>query len=151
MLKKAFDVVILEYLWGNWVLLIFWNIVKRFQFYWSNQRFTINLENSVTEISIISCGVPILLPWLLWIYGNDMLMLVKCSLFQFAITCFCFSRIKALGLSKSSQMKILLTRLIGLSIINFTNKIDWFVHPVYFKMFQKVPKLETIHNNMQIN
>ena len=119
MLKKAFDVVILEYLWGNWVLLIFWNIVKRFQFYWSNQRFTINLENSVTEISIISCGVPIPLPWLLWIYGNDMLMLVKCSLFQFAITCVCFSRIKALGLSKSSQMKILLTRLIGLSIINY--------------------------------
>ena len=51
------------------------HIVKWFQSYLSNCKFTINLENSFSEVSNMSCGVPqgsTLGPFLLLIYVNDM-------------------------------------------------------------------------------
>ena len=46
-----------------------------FQSYLSNRKFTVNIQNSFSEISSISCGVPqgsILGPALFWNYVNDM-------------------------------------------------------------------------------
>ena len=56
---------------------------KWFNFYLSNCKFTINLENSFSEVSSTSCGVPqepILSPLLFLIYVNGILMVVKCNL-----------------------------------------------------------------------
>ena len=54
----------------------------------------INLENSSSEVSSISCGVPkgsILGPLSFSIYINDMLMTVKCNLFLYVDdTCLVF-------------------------------------------------------------
>ena len=65
-----------------------------FQSYLSNRKFTVNLENSFSEVSSISCGVPqgsILGPLLFLIYVNDMPMAVKCDLFLYADdTCLVF-------------------------------------------------------------
>ena len=60
--------------------------VKWFQSYLSNRKFMVNLENSFSEVSSISCGVPqgsILGPLLFLIYVKDMPMAVKCDLFIF--------------------------------------------------------------------
>ena len=68
--------------------------VKWFQSYLSNRKFTVNLENSFSEVSNISCGMPqgsILGPLLFLIYVNDMSMAVKCNLFLYADdTCLVF-------------------------------------------------------------
>ena len=61
--------------------------VKCFQSYLSNRKFTVNLENSFSEVSSISCGVSqqsILGPLLFLIYVNDMPMTVKCNLLLYA-------------------------------------------------------------------
>ena len=67
---------------------------KWFQSYLSNRIFTVNLENSFSEVSSISCGVPqgsILGPLLFLIYVNDMPMAVKYNLFLYADdTCLVF-------------------------------------------------------------
>ena len=58
-----------------------------FQAYLSNRRFTVNLGNSFSEISSISCGVPqgsILDPLLFLICVNDMLIAVNWNLFLHA-------------------------------------------------------------------
>ena len=66
---------------------------------------TVNLENSFSEVSSMSCGVPqgsILGPLLFLIYVNDMPMAVKCNLFLYADdTCLVFQSIM-LRISKSS-------------------------------------------------
>ena len=57
--------------------------VKWFNFYLSNCKFTVNLENSFSEVSSTSCGVPqgsTLNPLLFLIYVNGILMVVKCNL-----------------------------------------------------------------------
>ena len=53
----------------------------------SNRIFSVNLENSLSGISSVICGVPqgsILDSLLSLIYVNDMLMVVKCNLFLYA-------------------------------------------------------------------
>ena len=58
-----------------------------FQSYLSNLKFTVNLEDSFSEVSSMSCGVPqgsILGPLLFLIYLNDMPTVVKCNLFLYA-------------------------------------------------------------------
>ena len=68
--------------------------VKWFQSDLSNRKFTVNLENSFSEVSSISCGVPqgsILGPLLFLIYINDIPMAVKCNLLLYANdTCLVF-------------------------------------------------------------
>ena len=68
--------------------------VKRFQSYLSTHTFTVNLENSFSKVSSMSCSVPqgsILGPLLFLIYVNDMPMAVKCNLFLYADdTCLVF-------------------------------------------------------------
>ena len=56
-------------------------------FYLSNQKFSVNLQNSFSKISRIKCGVPqetMLGPLLLLIYVNDMPIAVKCNLLLYA-------------------------------------------------------------------
>ena len=64
----------------------------------------INLENSSSEVSSISCGVPkgsILGPLLFLIYVNDMPMTVKCNLFLYADdTCLVFQSKKVKDIEK---------------------------------------------------
>ena len=95
--------------------------VKRFHSYLSNRKFMVNLENSFSEVSNISCGVPkgsILDPLLFLIYVNDMPMAVKCNMFLYADdTCLVF-QVRMLRISKSSLMEILHIYVIGLLTIN---------------------------------
>ena len=68
--------------------------IKWFQSYLSNRKFSVNLENSFSEISSLLCGVPkgsVLGPLLFLIYVNDIPMTVKCNLFLLACdTCLVF-------------------------------------------------------------
>ena len=53
-----------------------------FQSYLSNRKFTVNIQNSFSEISSISCGVPqgsILGPAVFWNYVHDMPMSINSS------------------------------------------------------------------------
>ena len=87
-LQKAFETI------NHGILLrklniigIFNDTVKRFPSYLSNRKFSVNSENSFSEIFSIICGVPqasILGPLLFLIYLNDMPMTVKCNLFLYA-------------------------------------------------------------------
>ena len=89
-----------------------------FQSYLSNRKFTVNLENSFSEISSISCGVPqgsILGSLLFMIYVNDMSMAVKCNLFLYVDdTCLVFQSKNVKDIEK--QLKE-----------DFANVRDWFV------------------------
>ena len=61
--------------------------IKWFPSYLSNQKFSVKLENSFSEIWCIICGVPqaiILGPLLFLIYVTDMPMTVKFNLFLYA-------------------------------------------------------------------
>ena len=68
--------------------------VKWFQSYLSIRKFTLDLENSFSEVSSMPYGVPqgsILDSLLFLIYINDMTMAVKCNLFLYASdTCLVF-------------------------------------------------------------
>ena len=81
--KKAFDTINHDIVLKKLSIIGFSNhIVKWFQSYLSNRKFTENLENSISEVSNI-CGVPqgsILDPLLFCIYVNDMSMAFKCNL-----------------------------------------------------------------------
>ena len=83
-LQKAFDPIIRDILSKKLSIIGFSDhTVKWFQSYLSNRKFTVNLENSFSEVSSISCGVPqgsILGLLLFLIYVNDMLLAVKCDL-----------------------------------------------------------------------
>ena len=87
-LQKAFDTINHDLLLKKLSIISFSDhIVKWFQSYLSNRKFTVNLENSFSEVSSISCGVPqgsILGPLLFLIYVNDMPTAVKCNLFLYA-------------------------------------------------------------------
>ena len=65
--------------------------VKCFQSYVSNRKFTVNLENSFSKVSYISCGVSILGSLSFLIYVNDMLSAVKRNLLLYVDdTCLVF-------------------------------------------------------------
>ena len=117
----------------------------------------VNLENSFSEVSSISCGVPqgsILGPLLFLIYVNDMPMAVKCDLFLYADdTCLVFQSKNVKDIEKQLNE-------------DFANICDWFVDnklSIHFgedktKSFlfaskckiKKLQKLEIIYNKIQI-
>ena len=83
-LQKAFDTINHDILLKKLSIIGFSDhTVKWFQSYLSNRKFTVNLENSFSEVSNISCGAPqgsILGPVFL-VYVNDVPMAVKCNMF----------------------------------------------------------------------
>ena len=92
--------------------------VKWFQSYLSNRKFMVNLENSFSEVSSISCGVPqgsIIGPLLFLIYVNDMPMAIKCDLFLYVDdTCLVFQIKNVKDIEKQLNE-------------DFANIRDWFV------------------------
>ena len=131
--------------------------IKWFQSYLSNRKFTVNLENSFSEVSNISCGVPqgsILGPLLFLIYVNDMSMAVKCNLFLYADdTCLVFQSKNVKDIEKQLNE-------------GFAHICDWFVDnklSIHFgedktksilfaskSKIKKLKKLEIIYNNIRI-
>ena len=96
-LQKAFDTINHDIVLKKLSIIGFSDhTVKWFESYLSNRKFMVNSENSFSEISSVSCGVPqgsILSTLLFLIYFNDMLMEVKCDLFLYADdTCLVFQR-----------------------------------------------------------
>ena len=131
--------------------------IKWFQSYLSNRTFMVNLENSFSEISSISCSVPqgsILGPFLFLLYVNDMPMAVKCDLFLYADdTCLVFQRKNVKDIEKQLNE-------------DFASIWDWFVDnklSIHFgedktksilfaskRKIKKLQKLEIIYNNIRI-
>ena len=74
-LQKAFDPIIRDILSKKLNIIGFYDhTVKWFQSYLSNHKFTVNLEDSFSEVSSISCGMQqgaVLGPLLFLIYVND--------------------------------------------------------------------------------
>ena len=96
-LQKAFDTINHDIVLKKLSIIGFSDhTVKWFESYLSNLKFMVNLENSFSEISSVSCGVPqgsILSTLLFLIYFIDMPMEVKCDLFLYADdTCLVFQR-----------------------------------------------------------
>ena len=89
-LQKAFDTINHDKLLKKLSIIGFSDqTVKWFQSYLSNPKFMVNLENSFSEVSSISCGVPqgsVLGHLLFLIYVNDMPMAVKCDFFYMLMT-----------------------------------------------------------------
>ena len=118
-LQKAFDTINHDILLKKLSIIGFSDhTVKWFQSYLSNRKFMVNLENSFSEVSSISCGVPqgsILGPLLFLIYVNDMPMAVKCDLFLYADdTCLVFQSKNVKDIEKQLNE-------------DFANICDWFV------------------------
>ena len=155
---KAFDTINHDILFKKLSIIGFSNhTVKWFQSYLSNRKFTINLKNSFSEVSSISCGVPqgsILGPLLFLIYVNDMPMAVKCDLFLYADdTCLVFQSKNVKDIEKQLNE-------------DFANICDWFVDnklSIHFgedktksilfaskSKIKNLQKLEIICNNIQI-
>ena len=131
--------------------------VKWFQSYLSNRKFMVNLENSFSEVSSISCGVPqgsILGPLLFLVYVNNMRMAVKCDLFLYADdTCLVFQTENVKDIKKQLNE-------------DFANICNWFVDnklSIHFggdktksilfafkRKIKKLQKLEIIYNNIRI-
>ena len=80
-LQKAFDTINLDILLKKLSIIGFSDhTVKWFQSYLSNRKFTVNLENSFSEVSSMSCGAAqgsILGHLLFLIHVNDMPMAIK--------------------------------------------------------------------------
>ena len=157
-LQKAFDTINHDILLKKLSIIGFSDhTVKWFQSYLSNRKFTVNLENSFSEVSSISCGVPqgsILSPLLFLIYVNDMPMTVKCDLFLYADdTCLVFQSKNVKDIEKQLNE-------------DFANICDWFVDnklSIHFgedktksilfaskRKIRKLQKLEIIYNNIRI-
>ena len=155
-LQKAFDPIIRDILSKKLSIIGFSDhTVKWFQSYLSNHKFTVNLENSFSEVSSISCGVPqgsILGPLLFFIYVIDMPMAVKCDLFLYADdTCLVFQSKNVKDIEKQLNE-------------DFANICDWFVDnklSIHFgedktksilfaskRKIKKLQKLEIIYNNI---
>ena len=157
-LQKAFDTINHDILLKKLSIIGFSDhTVKWFQSYLSNRKFMVNLENSFSEVSSISCGVPqgsILGPLLFLIYVNDMPMAVKCDLFLYADdTCLVFQSKNVKDIEKQLNK-------------DFANICDWFVDnklSIHFgedktksilfaskRKIRKLQKLEIIYNNIRI-
>ena len=118
-LQKAFDTINHDILLKKVSIIGFSDhTVKWFQSYISNRKFIVNLENSLSEVSSISCGVPqgsILGPLLFLIYVDDMPMAVKCDLFLYVDdTCLVFQSKNVKDIEKQLNE-------------DFANICDWFV------------------------
>ena len=157
-LQKAFDTINHDMLLKKLIIIGFSDhTVKWFQSYLSNRKFTVNLENSFSEVSNISCGVPqgsILGSLLFLIYVNDMSMAVKCNLFLYADdTCLVFQSKNVKDIEKQLNE-------------GFAHICDWFVDnklSIHFgedktksilfaskSKIKKLKKLEIIYNNIRI-
>ena len=157
-LQKVFDTINHDILLKKLSIIGFSDhTVKWFQSYLSNRKFTVNLENSFSEVSSISCGVSqgsILGPLLFFIYVNDMTMSVKSYLFLYADdTCLVFQRKNVKDIKKQLNE-------------DFSNISDWSVDnklsihfgedktkPSLFsskRKIKKFQKLEIIYNNVRI-
>ena len=157
-LQKAFDTINHDILLKKLSIIGFsHHTVKWFQSYLSNRKFTVNLENSFSEVSNISCGVPqgsVLGPILLLIYVNDMPMAVKCNLFLYADdTCLVFQSKNVKDIEKQLNE-------------DFAHICDWFVDnklSIHFgedktksilfaskSKIKKLQKLKIIYNNIRI-
>ena len=156
--QKAFDTINHDILLKKLSIIGFSDhTVKWFQSYLSNRKFTINLENSFSEVSNISCGVPqgsILGSLLFLTYVNDIPMAVKCNLFLYADdTCLVFQSKNVKDIEKQLNE-------------DFAHICDWFVDnnlSVHFgedktksirfaseSKIKKLQKLEIIYNNIRI-
>ena len=157
-LQKAFDTINHDILLKKLSIIGFSDhTVKWFQSYLLNRKFMINLENSFSEVSSISCGVPqesILGPLLFLIYVNDMPMAVKFDLFLYADdTCLVFQYKTFKDIEKQLND-------------DFANICDWFVDhklSIHFgedktksilfaskRKIRKLQKLEITYNNIRI-
>ena len=157
-LQKAFDTINHDILLKKLSIIGFSDhTVKWFQSYLSNRKFTVNLENSFSEVSNISCGVPqgsIVGPLLFLIYVNDMPMAVKCNLFLYADdTCLVFQSKNVKDIEKQLNE-------------DFAHICDWFVDnklSIHFgedktksilfaskSKIKKLQKLEIIYNSIPI-
>ena len=128
-LQKAFDTINHDILLKKLSITVFPDdTVKWFQSYLSNCKFMVNLENSFSKVSSISCGVPqgsILGPLLFLIYANDMPMAVKCDLFLYADdTCLVFQSKNVKHIEKQLNEDLI--------------------------KIKRLQKLEIIYNNIQI-
>ena len=158
-LQKTFDTINHDILLKKLSIIGFSDhTVKWFQSYLSNRKFMVNLENSFSEVSSISCGVPqgsILGPLLFLIYVNDMPMAVKFDLFLYADdTCLVFEYKTFKDIEKQLND-------------DFANICDWFVDhklSIHFgedktksilfaskHKIKKLRKLEIVYNNIRIN
>ena len=157
-LQKVFDTINHDILLKKLSIIGFSDhTVKWFQSYLSNRKFTVNLENSFSEVSNISCGVPqgsIVGPLLFLIYVNDMPMAVKCNLFLYADdTCLVFQSKNVKDIEKQLNE-------------DFAHICDWFVDnklSIHFgedktksilfaskSKIKKLQKLEIIYNSIPI-
>ena len=157
-LQKAFDTINHDMLLKKLNIIGFSDhTVEWFQSYLSNRKFTVNLENSFSEVSNISCGVPqgsILGPLLFLIYVNDMPMAVKYNLFLYADdTCLVFQSKNVKDIEKQLNE-------------DFAHICDWLVDnklSIHFgedktksilftskSKIKKLQKLEIIYNNIRI-
>ena len=153
--QKAFDTINHDILLKKLSIIGFSDhTVKWFQSY---RKFMVNLENSFSEVSSVSCSVPqgsIVGPLLFMIYVNDMPMAVKCDLFLYADdACLVFQSTNVKDIEK------LLNE-------DFANICDWFVDnklSVHFgedktksilfaskRKIRKLQKLEMMYNNIRI-
>ena len=83
-LQKACDTMYHGILLGTLSIFFFSdNTVKWFRSYMSNGKFSLNFENSFSEVSNITCGVPQGYTWylLFLIYVNNMTIKVKYNLY----------------------------------------------------------------------
>ena len=157
-LQKGFDTINHDILLKKLPVIGFSDhTVKWFQSYLSNRKFTLNLQNSFSEVSNISSGVPqgsILGSLLFLIYVNDMPMAVKCNLFLYADdTCLVFQSKNVKNIEKQLNE-------------DFAHICDWFVDSklsihfgedktksilfAYKSKIKKLQKLEIIYNNIRI-
>ena len=155
-LQKAFDTINHDILSKKLSIIGFFDhTVKWFQSYLSNPKFTVNLENSFSEVLSVSCGLPqgsILGPLLFLVYVKDMLMAVKCNLFLYADdACLVFQSKTVKDIEKQFNE-------------DFANICDWFVDNklnIHFgedktksilftskHKIKKLQKLEIIYNNI---